>query len=123
MITSPALAWFRISALIFLRLSLPSGSDRNPIPSIPYVTITSRPSAEATLHRLAYRAKYIQKTAALFSEMHVKRLLGLRRLPTELLKLAGIGPKVADCILLVSLDKVCPPFKSVTMNILANPIV
>ena len=61
-----------------------------------------------------YRAKYIQKTAAMLCEMHPdpqKWLMGLRSLDLdiareELLKLHGVGPKVADCILLMSLDQV-----------------
>lgn len=99
-------------------LSLPSESPQNIIPYHPFPTpqILADPSVEATLRGLGfgYRAKYIQKTAALLCEMHSdpqKWLLGLRGAPTEqareqLLKFAGVGPKVADCILLMSLDKV-----------------
>ena len=61
-----------------------------------------------------YRAEYIQKTAQLLCETHQDPLafLGsLRKVDTnearvELLKLHGVGPKVADCVLLMSLDKV-----------------
>ncbi|CAE6434019.1 unnamed protein product [Rhizoctonia solani] len=60
-----------------------------------------------------YRAKYIQKTAAMLCEKHedpMKALLELRQLSTSearerLLEFHGVGPKVADCILLMSLDK------------------
>lgn len=64
-----------------------------------------------------YRAKYIQQTAALLCQTHEdpqQWLLSLRTKSTEeareeLLKLPGVGPKVADCILLMSCDKVCNP--------------
>ncbi|KLO13486.1 DNA glycosylase [Schizopora paradoxa] len=63
-----------------------------------------------------YRAKFIQKTAEMLMEEHgsdaeiFKWLNSLRSRPTdearaELLKLMGVGRKVADCILLMSLDK------------------
>lgn len=87
----------------------------------------SDPSVEATLRGLGfgYRAKYIQKTAALLCENHSdpqKWLLGLRNVPTaeareELLQLAGVGPKVADCILLMSLDKVAKLFLPSRCNV------
>ncbi|KAG8892089.1 8-oxoguanine glycosylase ogg1, partial [Tulasnella sp. 403] len=73
------------------------------------------PSAEGKLRDLGfgYRAKYIQKTAAYLCETYnepLQWLLDLRRVSTEdargaLLQLSGVGPKVADCILLMSLDK------------------
>ncbi|KAG8709137.1 8-oxoguanine glycosylase ogg1, partial [Ceratobasidium sp. 395] len=73
------------------------------------------PSVEAKLRGLGfgYRAKYIQKTAAMLCEKHkspAKALLDLRKLSTteareRLLEFHGVGPKVADCILLMSLDK------------------
>lgn len=76
----------------------------------------SDPSIEATLRELGfgYRAKYIQKTAALLCERHAdpqKWLMSLRAKELQearasLLELSGVGPKVADCILLMSLDKV-----------------
>ncbi len=64
-----------------------------------------------------YRAKYIQKTAAMLMGEHgsdaeiFKWLSSLRSGTTdeareELLKLMGVGRKVADCVLLMSLDKV-----------------
>lgn len=62
-----------------------------------------------------YRAEYVQRTAAMLCEEHENPeafLTSLRKLPTEevreeLLKLCGVGPKVADCVLLMSMDKVC----------------
>ncbi|KAL5636151.1 hypothetical protein ACGC1H_004840 [Rhizoctonia solani] len=72
-------------------------------------------NVEAKLRELGfgYRAKYIQKTAAMLCEKHedpIKALLELRQLSTSearerLLEFHGVGPKVADCILLMSLDK------------------
>ena len=68
---------------------------------------------EQTLRSLSfgYRAAYIAKTAKQITNAGgYEYLLSLRALPynkakAELLKLTGIGPKVADCVLLMSLDK------------------
>ena len=68
---------------------------------------------EQTLRSLSfgYRASYIAKTAKQIAQAGgYEYLLSLRSLPydeakEELLKLTGIGPKVSDCILLMSLDK------------------
>jgi N-glycosylase/DNA lyase len=74
-----------------------------------------------------YRADYIQRTAKILVERHGSGkplspnesieaseiwLRQLRKSSTtdareELLKFVGVGRKVADCILLMSLDKVC----------------
>ncbi|CUA72224.1 N-glycosylase/DNA lyase [Rhizoctonia solani] len=72
-------------------------------------------NVEAKLRELGfgYRAKYIQKTAAMLCEKYedpMEALLELRQLSTSearerLLEFHGVGPKVADCILLMSLDK------------------
>lgn len=74
------------------------------------------PSVDNKLRELGfgYRAKYIQKTAALLCERHKDPQTWLKSLRTKsieeareaLLELHGVGPKVADCILLMSLDKV-----------------
>ena len=72
-----------------------------------------RMDLEQTLRSLSfgYRAGYIAKSAKqIQSAGGYEYLLNLRSLSyddakTELLKLTGIGPKVADCILLMSLDK------------------
>ena len=61
-----------------------------------------------------YRAEYVQRTAQMLCEEHEDPqayLKGLRELSAdkaraELLRLCGVGPKVADCVLLMSLDKV-----------------
>ncbi|KAI8912538.1 DNA glycosylase [Gorgonomyces haynaldii] len=57
-----------------------------------------------------YRAKYIHKTAQMLLEKDDKWLPSLREMPYEeckqqLLELSGVGPKVADCICLMSMDK------------------
>jgi len=74
-----------------------------------------------------YRADYIQRTAKILVEKHGSGkplsphesieaseiwLRQLRKFSTadardELLKFVGVGRKVADCVLLMSLDKVC----------------
>lgn len=74
----------------------------------------SDPSVEAKLRQLGfgYRAKYIQKTAQMISEHPegVASLIKLREIPYQdahksLLQYVGVGPKVADCVCLMSLDK------------------
>lgn len=86
----------------------------------------AQPEVAAELRNLGfgYRADFIQKTAKMLVDAHEtsegdevseppeKWLVTLRDLPTtearvELLKLMGVGRKVADCVLLMSLDKVC----------------
>jgi N-glycosylase/DNA lyase len=85
----------------------------------------SSPDVTATLRSLGfgYRADFIQKTAKLLCDAYgagpspkgkegpERWLYSLREMTTtgarqELLKLMGVGRKVADCILLMSLDKV-----------------
>ncbi|KAJ6502463.1 DNA glycosylase [Mycena sanguinolenta] len=102
-------------------LSMPNPSDPlvqvqyHPFPS---PSVLAAPDVEATLRDLGfgYRAKFIQKTAQMLVETHgsgdhaEKFLAGLRTASTEdareeLLKFMGVGRKVADCVLLMSLDK------------------
>ncbi|CAN6603689.1 N-glycosylase/DNA lyase [Trichomonascus vanleenenianus] len=57
-----------------------------------------------------YRAKYIQKTAEMVHEKGLDYLHGLRQASYEdahsaLNEFCGVGPKVADCVCLMSLDK------------------
>jgi N-glycosylase/DNA lyase len=85
----------------------------------------SSPDVAAKLRSLGfgYRADFIQKTAKMLCEAYgvgpsskgkegpERWLYSLRKMTTmdarqELLKLMGVGRKVADCILLMSLDKV-----------------
>lgn len=59
--------------------------------------------------KFGYRAKYINDTAKMVMDNDYD-LVELRDLPyeqvrTELLKFKGVGPKVADCVALMSLDK------------------
>ena len=76
------------------------------------------PGTSAVLRSLGfgYRAEYVQRTAQMLVEAHGEHgaeefMHRLRRRPTdeardELLKFVGVGRKVADCVLLMSLDKV-----------------
>ncbi|RKO87967.1 DNA glycosylase, partial [Blyttiomyces helicus] len=81
--------------------------------SFPTVTTLARTEVEEELRALGfgYRAKYCAGAARYILKNHSEDWLkSLRELPyeeakTELLKLDGVGPKVADCILLMSLDK------------------
>ncbi|KAI9184013.1 8-oxoguanine glycosylase ogg1 [Blastocladiella emersonii ATCC 22665] len=76
-------------------------------------TLAADDGLESALRELGfgYRAKYIAQSASMLAERGGEKwLLGLRDLEydaarTALLELPGIGPKVADCILLMSLDK------------------
>lgn len=58
-----------------------------------------------------YRAKFIQQTAKIMSEKGVEWLNGLRdeceylEAREALMQLPGVGPKVADCICLMALNK------------------
>lgn len=58
-----------------------------------------------------YRAKYIANTARIIAnEKSLEWLHGLRKEPYKvaheaLLQLSGVGPKVADCVCLMSMDK------------------
>lgn len=95
-----------------------------PVPSmLAYSEVT------ANLRKLGfgYRADFIQKTARMLVDshgspvkagvrsepaeewLHTLRTMNTADARSELLKLMGVGRKVADCILLMSLDKVMPP--------------
>lgn len=77
----------------------------------------AEPNTEARLRELGfgYRAKYIHQTAKLFvnelvpeisiSKLHQQRQESYELAFEFLLKLTGVGPKVADCICLMALDK------------------
>lgn len=98
----------------------------------PPPSVLAEPGVSATLRSLGfgYRADFIHRTAKLLVDVHGKSslpndsletsekwLLGLRSCSTEesrleLLKFVGVGRKVADCVLLMSLDKVSHPFSS-----------
>ncbi|CAD5122019.1 DgyrCDS10473 [Dimorphilus gyrociliatus] len=81
--------------------------------SFPEIEILSGKNVANTLRELnfGYRAKYIQKAAeVLLKEGGSDWLFGLRKqeyseAKSKLLKIPGVGPKVSDCICLMSLDK------------------
>ncbi|KAJ7097823.1 N-glycosylase/DNA lyase [Mycena belliarum] len=84
----------------------------------PPVSVLAAPNVGPTLRTLGfgYRADFIQRTAKMLVDTHgsgqapEKFLASLRNVSTdqareELLKFVGVGRKVADCVLLMSLDK------------------
>ncbi|KAF9906951.1 8-oxoguanine glycosylase ogg1 [Linnemannia zychae] len=80
----------------------------------PTIEALAQDGVEETLRQIGfgYRAKYIATTAKMIQDMENGRdwLHGLRKLAYEdahaaLLTLQGVGPKVADCVCLMSLDK------------------
>ena len=92
--------------------SLPYHDDEYVYYDFPPPSKLSDPSVESTLRQLGfgYRAKYIQSTAQVISEKPKDWLESLRQKSYEdareaLLDLAGVGPKVADCVCLMSLDQ------------------
>ena len=126
-----------------LSLPPPSGSgDPEPYHPFPPPSALTAPEVTTKLRVLGfgYRADFIQKTAKMLVErdieppsfklspaFHVGQepaemwLANLRNEQTavareELTKLMGVGRKVADCVLLMSLDKVCLIFASPTSN-------
>lgn len=117
-----------------LTLTPPSGSGEPELyHPFPPPSILAAPEVAANLRALGfgYRADFIQKTAKMLTERSVEPsssklpsafyagqepaevwLASLRGEQTtvareELTKLMGVGRKVADCVLLMSLDKVC----------------
>ncbi|OWF54701.1 N-glycosylase/DNA lyase [Mizuhopecten yessoensis] len=81
--------------------------------NFPSVESLSGPGVEDRLRSLGfgYRAKYISVTAKYIQANHSEEWLrGLRNKPytqtkSELVKLCGVGAKVADCVCLMSMDK------------------
>ncbi|KAK3087076.1 hypothetical protein FSP39_001333 [Pinctada imbricata] len=81
--------------------------------AFPPVTALVDDSVENELRNMGfgYRAKYINTTARMITRDHsVEWLHGLRKrnyeeAKSELMKLCGVGAKVADCVCLMSLDK------------------
>ncbi|ONH69492.1 N-glycosylase/DNA lyase [Cyberlindnera fabianii] len=80
--------------------------------SFPTPKVLAEAGVEQRLRDLSfgYRAKYIHKTAQLVLDSPEGHLDNLRTVPyekahEELLKFTGVGPKVADCVCLMSLDK------------------
>ena len=117
-----------------LSLSPPPGESSDPETYHPFPPPSTLASPEVTAKLRAlgfgYRADFIQKTAKMLSERDIGPstselppafyagrepaevwLASLRKEQTvtareELTKLMGVGRKVADCVLLMSLDKV-----------------
>jgi len=73
----------------------------------------SKPEVESRLRELGfgYRAKYIQQSAAFILDkgglpwLLSHRSMDYTEARQSLLQLAGVGPKVADCVLLMSMDQ------------------
>ena len=135
-------------------LSLPSPSGELGGPEayhpFPPPSALATPEVTAKLRTLGfgYRADFIQKTAKMLVERDIEPslsnlpsvfyagrepaevwLAGLRNEQTavareELTKLMGVGRKVADCVLLMSLDKVCLyrplPQRAVRVDLVSN---
>ena len=119
-----------------LSLDLPStfpADEKRVYHPFPPPSVLAAPEVVATLRSLGfgYRADFIQKTAKMLVEAHETAadtgvnsreagevwLESLRTRVTEdareeLLKFVGVGRKVADCVLLMSLDKVTRTFSS-----------
>ena len=117
-----------------------SNSAYHPVPP-PSALASPIVSTKLRALGFGYRADFIQKTAAMLLEAHgsdegvYEFLSGLRSVNTEsareeLMKLMGVGRKVADCILLMSLDKVLffghlsllTPTKRLTENTILSQI-
>ncbi|THH27499.1 hypothetical protein EUX98_g6691 [Antrodiella citrinella] len=103
-----------------------SDASAEPYHPFPPPSVLAAPEVSAKLRTLGfgYRAEFVQKTAKMLSDAHVHALpnackglepaeewlLTLRQKNTvdarnELLKFMGVGRKVADCVMLMSLDK------------------
>lgn len=79
--------------------------------TFPTAKALAQPGTEEKLRDLSfgYRAKYIYKTAQMVhssnQDLFKLRELRYEEAHAELLKFTGVGPKVADCVCLMSLDK------------------
>ncbi|KAG2223738.1 hypothetical protein INT45_003462 [Circinella minor] len=85
--------------------------DEIPYYDFPGVDQLAKPGVEDKLRQLGfgYRAKYIAQTAVKIQQKEKNWLMELRKksyqeAKTELQTLNGVGPKVAECICLMSLD-------------------
>eukprot|EP00371_Babesia_bovis_P000431 XP_001609078.1 8-oxoguanine DNA glycosylase [Babesia bovis T2Bo] len=75
-----------------------------------FPTLSQLSAADFTSLGLGFRAKYVARSISFLRENGLEWLLNLRDIPypealEELVKLPGVGRKVADCILLYSLGK------------------
>ncbi|XP_041369698.1 N-glycosylase/DNA lyase-like [Gigantopelta aegis] len=81
--------------------------------SFPKISAFVGDNVESNLRMLSfgYRAKYIHKSAKFILENHGKdwvnslRQCDYQYAKQQLMKLLGVGPKIADCVCLMSLDK------------------
>lgn len=85
--------------------------------SFPQPDVLAGPDVEGKLRGLGfgYRARYINQTAKMFmdpdvpeislAKLHEQRSKSYDEAHEFLLQLSGVGPKVADCICLMALDK------------------
>lgn len=101
-----------------------AGTSAEPYHPFPGPSVLAAPEVATNLRKLGfgYRAEFIQKTAKMLVDshgtssgdhpepaekwLHTLRTMNTTEARAELLKLMGVGRKVADCILLMSLDKV-----------------
>lgn len=114
---------------VLLSMAPPTGTEEaeevyHPFPP-PSALIAPEVASMLRTLGFGYRADFIQKTAKMLVDAHgddaecskhsgepaERWLAGLRKVETadarvELVKLMGVGRKVADCVLLMSLDKV-----------------
>lgn len=120
---SPPLMTIRMPSLIPATDDKPTEETYHPFPP-PSVLASSEVSATLRALGFGYRADFIQKTAKMLVDTHgckksegdslepaeewlqTLRKSGTHEAREELLKFVGVGRKVADCILLMSLDKV-----------------
>jgi 3-methyladenine DNA glycosylase/8-oxoguanine DNA glycosylase len=102
-------------------MSQPEVQNYHPFPP-PSILAASHVSASLRTLGFGYRAEFIQRTAKMLVDMHgsssdgtceaaevwlrTLRLMSTDEAREELLKFVGVGRKVADCVLLMSLDKV-----------------
>ncbi|ESK94507.1 n-glycosylase dna lyase [Moniliophthora roreri MCA 2997] len=99
-----------------LTLQDPGATTLNNYHPFPSPAVLAKPEVSSILRGLGfgYRAEFVQKTAQMLVDAHGDAsetwLRNLRLQSTdcarrELLKFMGVGRKVADCVLLMSLDK------------------
>lgn len=134
------------SPLLSLELPIPDPKDASKDVTyhpFPPPSALAAPEAATKLRSLGfgYRADFIQRTARMLVDEYSaaatdssilcdieapeKWLIGLRDLDTlkardELLRFVGVGRKVADCILLMSLNKVTSAFQ-LAESVLISP--
>lgn len=99
---------------MILNLSREFGEERSSETGVFYAFPTPAKLAKATVHQLAgcglgYRARYVLETAKIVNkgDLDFKQLrrATYEKAKSELMDLPGVGSKVADCVLLFSLDK------------------